>query len=156
MSVKGIQGARDGLPVWLRDDAANKSAKTITVPEGHLYELLSVYGELVATAEVGNRVLEVLLLDPDDDAVWSSSVSAAIAASKKGNIWVTGGAAAAITTARPLLAGTTPDVTVQDFSLPVPCYLPAGYSLVIEDTAAIDADGDDLTTMVHLVDYPLL
>ena len=51
-----------GIPQLQADEAANDSDKSFTVPAGRMWELTSIWVELVSTATVGNRQMVVLSL----------------------------------------------------------------------------------------------
>lgn len=143
----------DGTPVWVRDDAANDSDKSFTVPAGKVWSLKSVHAELATTATVGNRNLAVSMTD-GTNPINIQARSAAIAASKTGvvNVFMGGGFYSATTQYNPLLTGAVPDIAF-GASYQYECILPAGYVIRVYDVAAIDPNADDLTVVLHYVEY---
>lgn len=139
-----------GTPKWVRDATANDSDKSFTVPAGKAWALQYVYAEITATATVGNRSLAVHIRDTNPSVIVVEA-TANIAAAQKGNIRLINGAPRS-TTAQRMLDGTTATVS-QENQLPMLALLPAGYSVRVWDSAAIDAAADDMTVVLHYVEY---
>jgi len=140
-----------GTPTWYRDAAANDSDKSFTVPTGKVRRLLSVHAEIECTATVGNRVLSVTLTD-GTNTLWTSRVTGSIAATQFGAILIYPEATTDATNLMRKLSNTG-NVNVSLIYPCAPFVLPAGYVLRVYDAAAIDAAGDDLTVVLHYVEY---
>ena len=131
-----------GTPKWVRDAALNDSDKTFTVPAGKVWLMRAIYNKLVTTATVGNRLLSVMFAPDGTNA----------------ETWFSGPNHAASTTQRYRMSfeGVTDDIVVNDggviMGFPV-MVLPAGATIRIYDSAAIDAAADDLTVVLHYVEY---
>jgi len=141
-----------GTPTWTRDATANDSDKTFTVPAGKLRMLLSVHAELTATATVGNRALVVLITD-GTDTVFASPKTASITATNTGvlNLYADSGLFTTTAGYVPKLNGDAPAVGTGAGVNAL--LLPAGYVIRIYDAAAVDAAADDLTVVLHYVEY---
>lgn len=141
-----------GTPVWVRDATLNDSDKTFTVPAGKIWRMLSIDAELVATATVGNRVLTAIITD-GANTVQNGVRSGNITASQRGRYRVIFGSAIFGTTqdAVPAFSGSQANVVVYG---PMPSMiLTAGCVIRVLDLAAIDAAADDLTVVLHYVEY---
>jgi len=141
-----------GTPKWTRDAALNDSDKSFTVPAGKVWEMRSVHGEIGCTGTVGNRSLMVQITN-GTDAVDSSPKTASITATQYGVIKASYGGAVFSTTAGfvPRLDGTAPSAGTA-YGNSVPLLLP-GYVVRVYDVAAIDAAADDLTVVLHYIEY---
>lgn len=121
------------------DEDANDSDKTITVTASQLWQILSIRVELVTTATVGARQIEIQVRDTADDIVL--------------NI-VPGLTQAASLTHYYSFAPSFPDLTsVRDTNYvftPIhpTLLLPAGYDLRIWDNNAVDAAADDMDIQI--------
>lgn len=142
-----------GRPTYLIDSTANDSDKTVTVPTGKIYELFSICADLVATATVGSRLLEVLIQDPDAKPIYRS-LGVPVTASQNGslNIWRSNGLSNTLLR-KCITTGNAPNACVND-SMPL-MFLMAGSTIRIRDSAAIDAAADDMTTVIGIREYDL-
>lgn len=147
-----------GTPKWVRDATADDSDKSFTVPAGKIWNVLDIQAQLTTTATVGNRLLTCVVTD-GTNIVHPFERTAALAASKTGGLNIYSGnglntAAADTTYRRVKLSGGTAlcDQSVSE-SIPCPFVLLAGYVVRIWDAAAIDAAADDLTVILHYVEY---
>lgn len=130
-----------GTPVWVRDATANDSDKSFTVPAGKVWDLKSVNMKLVTTATVGNRVMRVRVKPDGTNHDMLESVGSNAAASSTTLFWDSfGGQVSSLQTAA--VFHTWPVML-----------LPAGAVVQCVDTAAIDAAADDLTVVLHYVEY---
>lgn len=129
---------------WLQaslqaDVTANDSDKTLTVPAGKSWRVMSVYVRLVTTATVGNRQIEVKATDGSDAELLTVRAGAVQAASA---------------TRFYNFATGVPDLTAfrdtDALSNPLPrdLILPAGFKLRVRDKAGIDAAADDMDVRV--------
>ena len=141
-----------GTPKIVQDTAANDSSKLFAVPAGKIWRVKSVYGQLLSTATVGNRVLIIEVNDGAGGVVWVLR-SANVPASTKATALLDAGSMTYGTTvaACPLLDSLNPGIAVYNH-LPIDV-LPAGYTIKVWDAAAIDAAADDLTVVLHYVEY---
>jgi len=122
------------------DATLNDSDKTFTVPAGKAWRLQSLYAQLVATATVGNRQLDVLLTDPSNNELSKLQAGAVITAGQTRTV---------------VFAEHNPQETaftnaLMFRALPSGFILPAGYKIRVFDSAAIDAAADDLTVRMLL------
>lgn len=129
----------DGTPKWVRDAALNDSDKTmLTVPAGKQVEIIAVQATFITTATVGNRALVLSITDGTNE-VWLSYINIQAANLTYVYQWA------------PLLPN---DVTATYLSNPIPALvLRAGYVVRVYDSNAVDAAADDLTVVLHYVEY---
>lgn len=148
MKVRSVPG---GTVNWLRDDTANDSDKTFTVPAGKVWEILMLSANIVATATVGNRTV-VMLVNVAGGAVLAMCLGAAVAATAAG-AYVVGPGVTNSTTIQdyPLYTGFV-SASMKSMSIPT-LYLPAGATIRIYDIAAIDPAADDMTVVLEYVEY---
>lgn len=116
------------------EEALNDSDKTFTVPAGTEWELSTISVELVSTATVGNRQMEIRITDGSDDVIGRVRAGIVQAASLTRNY---------------MFGVGLPDLAAfRDTDLlmtPLPALvLPAGYKIRVLDKAAIDAAADDM------------
>lgn len=141
-----------GTPRWVRDAALNDSDKSFTVPAGKVWDIKKVYGELTCTATVGNRFLCVSVTD-GTNVIFRSVNSAGVASQEINiNLLFTGGTfydANALTD----LAGNAQNLSRSQCVGPM--ILPAGYVIRVYDLSGIDPAADDLTVVLHYVEYDL-
>jgi hypothetical protein len=121
------------------EETLNDSDKTLTVPAGSEWEVLSIYVELVTTATVGNRQMAIYFTDEADDIIGQVRAGAVQAAS--------------LTRFYQFAAGLPDLAAFRDtdwLSTPLPAglVLPAGYKIRVFDKAAIDAAADDMDVQV--------
>lgn len=126
--------------VLASDTAANDSDKTITVPAGESWEILSIRVEYTASADVGNRALTLLFRDSAADSIWGFTVSNATVAASEAMIFNFYPDAP---TVAPVDGGTEGSQ-----ALPHGLILPAGWDVRIYDSAAVAAAADDM--VVHV------
>lgn len=141
-----------GTPKWMRDATLNDSDKTFTVPAGKIWCVIAFHAELVATATVGNRNIQVSIGN-GAAAIWSMTRSGNIAASATGAVrGFVHGYNSATAGNVPLLDGSATAGATS--SSPIPeLYLPAGYTIHIWDVNAVDAAADDMTVVLQYVEY---
>lgn len=126
---------------WIKDVATNDSNKSLTVPAGRKWQILSIRIEFTATATVGNRILEVRYCDEDNsDTIFASELAAAITASQAMVLNLFPGAT--------VVAPTDGD---NQGTQPIPEGIFLGESDYVQiiDSAAVDAAADDM--VVHML-----
>lgn len=140
-----------GRIVWVYDATANDSDKSFTVPDGKIWNLKLIRAILTCSATVGNRVLTALITN-GTNVIYCPACSANITASQTGNAEFSPGVTVA-TSAQyvPGQTGFGANVAIQD-NLP-DLLLPEGYIVRILDAGGIDVAADDLTVMLHYVEY---
>ena len=131
-----------GTPKWVRDATANDSDKSFTVPAGKIWQPIYCYMLLAASATVGNRVLRYQVNEDGTNMCFATQ---------------TGNIAASSSNACALMFGASDQESgfsgvTNLFNLPL-MYLTAGAVIRIYDTAAIDVAADDLTVVLHYVEY---
>lgn len=142
-----------GTLKWQRDATANDSAKSFAVPAGKVWKLLSIFAQLSTSATVGNRQLIGYLTDGTNN-IWMTGSTGNIAASSTGGLRLNCGFAASYTTGFRRLDSINANVTTAASDmLPDECYLSAGYTVEVLDSAAIDANADDLIVILHYIEY---
>lgn len=135
-----------GTPKWTRDATANDSDKSFAVPAGKVWDMKGYDVTLVTTAKAGNRVLYTNVLDASANILTRVQTSLNIAASTTYRVW---GSFTGITDD---LALTGPASTnIGQGAMPM--ILTAGMALRVWDGAVIDAAADDLTVVLHYVEY---
>jgi hypothetical protein len=121
-------------PKYVTDTTLNDSAKTLVVPSNRRWKMMGGLAELVSTATVGNRQIELRITDGTDTifAITANGTQAASLTRQYHFILGTDGPS--------VVAGTV-------FVCPIPpgLWLPATFEIDVLDTAAIDAAADDLT-----------
>lgn len=117
------------------DAVANDSDKTFIVPTGQQWRLKSLYAQLVSTANAGNRQMDVLVTDGDDNPV-AKFVAGAVQAESLTREYL-------FAPQQPQETGFTNGLMLR--ALAGDLVLPAGYKIRVYDSAAIDAAADDLT-----------
>lgn len=141
-----------GTPKWVRDATANDSDKSFTVPAGKIWKLQYVLFQLSASATVGNRYLRLTLSDGTNE-MYSSNVTAAIAASAKGALLMQFGSGAVGSSALGLLGTPATTLTSSTETVHADVILAAGSIIRVLDIAKIDAAADDTVFIVHYVEY---
>ena len=124
-------------PVLQAEETANDSDKTFTVPASTEWEILSIWIELVTTADVGNRQITVEMQDLSADVIGSFLAGKVQAASLTRNYMFAPG----------LQLMTDFVGTYLSFPLP-PMFLPAGFKVRVYDSAAIQAAADDMVVQM--------
>lgn len=128
-----------GTVKWLRDAALNDSDKSFTVPAGKVWSLRWLFATLATTATVGNRFIWVIITNGAND-VWIHKQATSHPASTTYNY----NFAPQYSTQTGTTERTAPLMDA---------LLPAGYVIRIYDSGAIDAAADDLTVVLHYVEY---
>lgn len=143
-----------GTPKWGYNNTANASSKTVTVPTGKIWDLRMVFAELTTTASAGNRLL-MMYITNGTNTIYAGQASAAIAASKVGQLIMYFGENyfAAGDVNRKLSATTANADVSKHHCTAAKCYLPAGYTFVVCDSAAIDANADDMVLVYEYIEY---
>jgi len=125
------------------DETADDSDKTVhTVAAKTVSQLLWLWIELTSTATVGNRQLEVQILDGSDDVVARFLVGAVQAASLT-RYYLLASGVADMAAFRDTDYLTTP--------LPPNVYLPEGYDIRVFDNNAVDAAADDMIVQAMIL-----
>lgn len=119
----------------ISDVALNDTDKILfTVPDGEVYDLLTLYCILSTTNVVGSRRLQVQIQDPSGTVIFSVHAKRTQAAS--------------ITSYKysffPGAGGTNDASYIEDSPLPQPTLIPSGYKLRVYDENGIDAAADDM------------
>ena len=142
-----------GTPTWVQDATANNSDKSFTVPVGKVWKLLSIHAEITCSAKVGSRNLAVSTTN-GADLINIQGRTGGIGAAQVGvlNIFAGGAFYTAAASYNPTLAGATPNVAFGASYQP-DILLPAGYVIRVYDTGAVDVAADDLTVVLHYVEY---
>lgn len=121
----------------------NDSDKTATVPEGEMWHLNSIMVVLTTTATVGNR--QILIEAKNTSGVVIGRISAGAVQ------------AASLTRYYQCMQGTYRETAFinGDIQIPIPqdAYFPAGFSLRVYDSAAIDPTADDMTVSISVKKY---
>lgn len=133
-----------GTPKWTRDAAANDSDKSFTVPTGKYWDMLGVVAFLVNTATVGNRVLRVSVTNGTNELY---HVQMAASTASQQTYFLLGFSGMGDDYGLATSVNTTTSQNL--FQL----ILPAGYVIRVYDAAAIDAAADDLTVVLHYIEY---
>lgn len=130
-----------GAPAILltSDSTLNDSDKSIEVPSGKVWEILSLRIEYTATATVGSRTVEVRVRDDNDDVVWATEITTDFVASDVMVVNLSPGAP----TVAPVDSGDEGSQHVAAL------FLNSGWDVQVIDTAAVDAAADDM--VLHLV-----
>ncbi len=127
-------------PLQVADTTTNDSDKTLTVPAGKEWHVMSIHVSYTSSATAGNRQLEIRFLDNDDDIMSSARARLTQAAS--------------LSYQYEFAPGLTNDTAAYDTdhittSIPSTLVLPAGYKVRIFDNNAIAPAGDTMT--VHMM-----
>lgn len=117
------------------DATANDSSKSWIVPGNELWKLNHAHIDLVTSADVGNRLIQMDVLDENSNVV--TSITAGVVQ------------AAGLTRHYAFFQGIYRETAFvnNEVQVPVPAdlYLPAGYTIKFYDVAAIAAAADDMT-----------
>ena len=130
-----------GTPKWMYDATANDSDKSFTVPTGKIWAMISGRASLTTTATVGNRTPQIRITDGTNTVAIVSAPN--LAASTTGNYPIS-------------FAGATDDFARSSETMLAsfdPLILPAGYVIRVYDSSAVDVAADDLTVVLHYVEY---
>lgn len=151
MSQKQVVTRPGGTMKWARDAATNDSDKTFTVPTGKMWALIYVVGELTCTATVGGRALQIHVTYDGTNFAWKSGGTALTASQSGNNVLVCNNGSGSNTTAVSRI--TAAAINASTMAEAPTMYLPAGATIRVWDTAAIDAAADDLTVVLHYIEY---
>lgn len=147
-----VQSVPHGTPKYITDFTTNDNDKSFPVPDGKVWDLSYVRGDMTASAVVGNRTLAVVITLPNNQHIHASLPTAPIAASASGGIMAGKSITTGTAPRRKLPSGGTNAVQVND-SLPINMLLPAGYIIRVYDYANIDGAGDNLMIALHVIEY---
>jgi len=135
-----------GTPTWTRDATLNDSDKSFTVPAGKLWHMKLVHAGLTATATVGTRLLQMrIAADGTNSLGIFGQVS--VTASQSGA--VNYGFNSVFDDAVVAQVGYN---NMQNIGCSE-VILTAGAVIRVYDQAAIDAAADDMTVVLHYVEY---
>lgn len=125
------------------DDTANDSSKSWTVPEGELWKLNFAHIILVSSADVGNRVISIDILDADGNLMLDLFSPVVQAASGTRHYAFFQG----------IYRETA--FAADSIQIPIPkdLWLKAGYTIKAWDRAAIAAAADDMTVAFQFEKY---
>lgn len=131
--------------------STDDSDVTLTVPTGKAWDVESIYGEITATATVGNRQFNIAITNGTDTVFFSKYITATTASQYGASLAVKG---ASYTDQWPYknLIGTNINGTKQTVPLHV-TWLAAGWTIHIWDAGAIDAAADDMKIVVSYTEY---
>jgi len=143
-----------GALSYTRDATTNDSDKSFTVPTGKIWRVLSVESTLMTDATVGNRALTIQFYNGTPALVWGGKATASVAASNNGGAYAAVGATES-TTARGRIDGAAnSNHNAQSvMNIPWGLVLLAGYSIRVWDVNAVAVNGDDLTVVIHYIEY---
>ena len=137
-----LDGESQGQLVTVTDSTADDSDKTITVPDGKIWDIVYLNATLVASADVGNRQIRVLVKNAAGTEVYRQNSAAVQVAS-----------ATEFYHFNPRL-GTVAETVATFHTIPLlTALLPSGFTIQISDSAAIAAAADDLTISGLVVEY---
>lgn len=139
-----------GTPTWEHDATANDSDKTFAVPAGKRWHLCYIAGDIINTATVGNRVVQILITDGTNN-LWVSYRSGSVPASEAGQLFFSNGITRDANARSRLSAPTSAANVSITGGLPI-LTLDAGSTIRVWDIAAIDAAADDLTVVLHYLE----
>jgi hypothetical protein len=133
-------GAQSSM-VLVTDLALNDSDKTLTVPSGKLWEVMWCSASLATTATVGNRNIRVIVTDGTNEVGRADTDSTQAASATE---YYTFG-----------LYGSAAESPATFHWIPFPwLVLPAGFTVRIYDSAAVDAAADDLLISMLVLERP--
>lgn len=130
----------DGTPKWARDATLNDSDKLFTVPPGKCWVVTSVRMHILTSATVGNRVVNIIYNYDSTNVGWQVYFPNIPASTNVHYAGVAG------------IGGMTATFNLGLLALPW-VVLPAGATVRVYDSAVIDAAADDLTVVLHYVEY---
>jgi hypothetical protein len=138
-------GAVPGVGVLVADEAADDSDKSLTVPAGYQYHILSVWVELTTTATVGDRQLVVEAQDSAADVIGQARAGIVQAAGLTRYYQFS-----------PTCADSLAFRDTNYLSVPLPMWvLPPGYILRVYDSKAIAAAADDMIVQMLVLREPV-
>jgi len=142
-----------GTPTWVRDATANDSDKSFTVPVGKMWDLKSIVSQIGCTATVGNRMLVITITDGVNPIHVPTTTGAITASQYGGNRIYFGGATAPNTTVYLRLDNVGSNLSVASTQGFPSVMLLAGYTIRVYDSSATDPAADDLTVILHYIEY---
>ena len=142
----------NGTPTWVRDSRADDSDKSFTVPAGKAWAIISIEAQLNATATVGNRDLNISISDASGNRVQPGKTSAHIAASQIGMAYAAVGISEGTVARARFDAWGAPIVEVVS-NLSHGTILTSGMTIRVLDVSAVDPAADDLTVVLHYMEY---
>lgn len=117
------------------DATANDSNKTFVVPNNEMWKINHAHIDFVSSAAVGNRIIQMDVINENGNVINSISAGVVQAASLERHYV--------------FLQGIFRETAFVNGEVQVPIaadlYLPPGYSIKFYDVAAIAADADDMT-----------
>ena len=131
-----------GKPVLKADEGADDSDKSFTVPSNTLWEVRSIWVELVTTATAGNRQMIIEFQDDSADIIAQVRAGDIQSASKTRNYLFAPGVAD-LGSFRGSNLITTPIPNI---------ILPESYVVRVVDTAAVDAAADDMVVQMMVAE----
>lgn len=139
-----VEAVAEVAPIASQYDATlNNSNKTFTVPDGEMWHLNWARIVFTTTATVGNRLITLEIIDQSSNVLMSLAAGAVQAASA--------------TVDYNFLQGIFRETTVANGEIQVPfgqdTWLPAGWTLRILDTNAVDAAADDMIVSIQYKRY---
>jgi len=138
------------VPVFkeITDITANDANKTINVPAGKQWRFK--YGHMLykSSADVGNRTIELRIVDAGNQILWRIRAANTVAAS----------ATESFSFAPQGLTAVEDSALFHLIPIPRDCIMAAGFGIRIFDASSIDLDGDDLDIrfMVEESDAPVV
>jgi len=124
----------------IQDDVANEDDKTITVPTGKKWKIISILIDYTATATVGNRRMGLFFKTANGDNFWESKASSNITASLQRTLLAT-----------PNATPATSD-NILHISMPTDAWLDEGMQINIAPNSSIDVL-DDMLFRVHVLEF---
>lgn len=142
-----------GTPTWTRDAATNDSDKSFTVPTGKRWLVKDVTFTIVTDGTVGNRTMRMRITNGTNIVATGDIMDVVAASNSSTGAWVFGVSGGPAAAAQPRLdTGATSSVANWIRGMP-DLILNAGYVINVLDSAAIAAAADDLTVVLHYIEY---
>ncbi len=135
----GVQRvANQGTPSNTEDLTANDSDKTFTVSAGEQWHVKGLYIHYLATANVGNRIIQVHFRDSYDNVLYViGSIPNVVASQEVGISLMPGVARETAFSSSQIVGPMIPDIM-----------LPASYDIRVYDSAGIDAAADNMEVFI--------
>lgn len=131
-----------GKPVLQINEDLNDTDKVFTVPANVTWEILCIWVELITTATVGNRQMDVVFRDAAPDDIGQARAGAVQAASLTRKY-----------TFAPHAADLTSFRDTDFLMTPLPrIILPATFSVRVVEGAAVDAAADDMDVQMLVME----
>ena len=139
---QGRQELSPGFTLGLdAEETTNDCDKSFAVPANTERIIKSIWVEMISTATVGNRQMEIQIQDNASDIIGSIRAGAVQAASLTRNYLFA-----------PDLVDLTAFRDTDHLTTPIPeLWLPASYTIRVFDNAAIDAAADDMVVQIRYV-----